>query len=103
MVIKHNNMCLDYFFLFSVYRFEMTQSVLPTSTVSSTHPGMSGFNSNQVGGKKKRIGKPRRKLGRPSKKELKRRTAAKTARRKGKTARKSSGKKAKTAKRGFFY
>ena len=64
----------------------MTQSVLPTNAVSSTHPGMAGFSSNQVGGMKKRIGRPRRKLGRPSKKELKRRSAAKTARIKGKTA-----------------
>ena len=63
----------------------MTDSVLPTSTVSGTHPGMAQYSSNQVGGKSKRgVGRPRR-PGRPSKKALKRRAAAKTARRMGKS------------------
>lgn len=84
----------------------MTDSVLPTSTVSGTHPGMAQYSSNQVGGKSRRgVGRPRR-PGRPSKKTLKRRAAAKTARRMGKKSTKKSPpkKKSKTSKRrGFFF
>lgn len=82
----------------------MANSSIPMSAVSSTHPGMSVFNSNQVGGKK-RVGRPRRKIGRPSKKDMKRRAAAKSSRKKGKTARKSVGKKTKSrgTRRGYFF
>jgi hypothetical protein len=95
-----------YLFFFTVYI--MTQSVLPQSAVSSTHPGMSTFNSNQIGGKggkKKRIGRPR-KPGRPSKKALKKSAAAKAARRHSKATRKSHPKKKSKptkTKKGFFY
>lgn len=92
-----------YLFFFTIYI--MTQSVLPQSAVSSTHPGMSTFNSNQVGGKKKRIGRPR-KPGRPSKKALKKSAAAKAARRHSKATRKSHPKKKSKptkTKKGFFY